>query len=63
MDPNEALRLAREAAANLASFLDRDGADEPVDYDMVDQLVTAVQSLDQWLTRGDFLPSDWNVTR
>lgn len=51
MDPNEALRVLREWAGN------EDPADQPptIDADAVD----AFRALDQWLSRGGFLPSAW----
>lgn len=57
MDPNEALRLAREAAGELRQADD----DDTLPGSQVGQLVEAFEALDEWLTKGGFLPSDWTT--
>lgn len=59
VDPNETLRRLREAAAE---FVKRDEADvvNPADmYALGSQVVDAAADLDEWLSRGGFLPADW----
>lgn len=56
MDPNEALRLVREAIGEI----ENDVGDAFDEHSQVGQLVTAFDALDGWLKRGGFLPSDWS---
>ncbi|EHB47606.1 hypothetical protein MycrhDRAFT_5732 [Mycolicibacterium rhodesiae JS60] len=49
MDPNEALRILREA-------LDGDPDENFYSYDFA---VEAFASLDTWISGGGFLPKDW----
>jgi hypothetical protein len=51
MDPNEALDRIR----NLIRMDDV----MPLDRDDVGTFIELVQSLDEWITKGGFLPSDW----
>jgi len=51
MDPNRALENAREAV-RLHGL-------KPDDLDAFDDLVDAFEALDQWLSKGGFLPKDW----
>ena len=55
MDPDATLR---EIRARIVSIRQR-AALEGVDYD-AEQLVELVQSLDDWLSSGGFLPADWS---
>jgi hypothetical protein len=55
MDPNEALELARAAVAHW-NYGER-GDD---DMKQFDALVNAFEALDQWLSKGGFLPADWS---
>lgn len=55
MDPDEALRLAREAAGEIENA-DDDGT---LEGSQVGQLVEAFTALDEWLTKGGFLPDAW----
>lgn len=57
MDPNEALRLAREAAGELRQADD----DDTLEGSQVGQLVEAFEALDEWLSRDGFLPDDWKA--
>ncbi len=51
MDPNETLRRIREYTGN---------PNYPVAIDEAwDNLIELVDALDQWITRGGFLPSEW----
>ena len=51
MDPDEALRRARQAIEDI-----RDGHSLAL---CADELATAFADLDQWLRGGGFLPYDW----
>lgn len=51
MDPDEALRLAREAAHCLDDDVPDDGN--------VRQLIDSFRALDEWLSQGGFLPAAW----
>lgn len=52
MDPNEALKQAREAVARLKRGNEID--------DAID-LAEAFEALDMWLTNGGFLPEAWHA--
>ena len=54
MDPNQALIDARAACEHWANG--ERGDRDPVAFD---NLVSAFQALDSWLSRGGFLPRDW----
>ena len=59
MDPNQALIDARAACKHW-----HEGERGDYDLEAFDELVNAFQSLDEWLSRGGFLPRDWrSVTR
>lgn len=62
MDPNVALETMRRLSARLFRTLD---AEEGGGVDTEDalELAEAAQALDQWLSRGGFLPSDWAKAR
>lgn len=56
MDPNEALVAIRQAVDGL-----RDAENSPaVSRTQVVALVEHVQALDEWLSKGGFLPAPWN---
>jgi hypothetical protein len=52
MDPNVALAILRR----LVQVYPGDGFD-------AQDLVEAADALDQWLSKGGFLPRDWNKNR
>lgn len=54
MDVNATLAEAREIAARIDALLLHDA--EPAD---ADRLASLFLALDQWLSRGGFLPRDW----
>lgn len=61
MDPNEALRRCREAAAALGD----EHSDQIDRHELAAELAEAFQALDAWLSepgRG-FYPRDWNAAR
>lgn len=53
MDPNETLRLMREALED-SSLLEGDAADRARE-----DVCEYVRALDEWLTKGGFLPDAW----
>ncbi len=59
MDPNEALAMARECARLVDAL-----GDEDPDA-LISGLAAALghyQALDDWITRGGFLPEAWAAT-
>jgi hypothetical protein len=54
MDPNETLRLIREL---VQTDIHRD-----LSEDESGELLELVNSLDQWITAGGFLPTAWNAS-
>ncbi len=64
MDPEANLREQRKLAAEIVS------APDPVDEagyieldERANRLADLVQALDEWLTKGGFLPADWRKGR
>lgn len=55
VDPNEALKQIRTLIARL-----KDARVEP-DYRDAAQLANRVEALDQWLSRGGYLPREWGA--
>jgi hypothetical protein len=55
MDPDESLRLLRDALTRALTLQLPNGPLAGVVGDLVD----SVQALDQWLTGGGFLPAAW----
>ena len=56
VDPNETLRLLRASAKDIAETFDRD--EEVASADAA-ELASYVQALDEWITKGGFLPKEW----
>lgn len=56
MDPNEALRCVRAALASMERAND---AGTGIDEDAAIELMKHTRALDEWLTRGEFLPTAW----
>ncbi len=54
MDPNAALVKIRD---NVKTYQETDDAETA--NDAADRVVEAVAYLDQWLSRGGFLPASW----
>jgi hypothetical protein len=65
MDPEQALVDARAACDHWHNGERGERGDRgDRDLDAFDELVNAFEALDQWLSRGGFLPQDWRrVTR
>jgi hypothetical protein len=59
MDPNAALENARNAAREFIRGIDKEHPTEDI-LDNANTLAEAFQALDQWITRGGFLPSAWD---
>lgn len=59
MDPDVNLEEQRKLAARLIAQIDSEPADDVIDLDDVDRLIELVQALDQWISRGGFLPQAW----
>ena len=56
MDPNATLSRLRELSAEITkAFHAGDNA-----TDMGAEMADLFDALDQWITRGGFLPTDWN---
>jgi hypothetical protein len=56
MDPDELLRQIRDRVAEVRSYL----SGEPED-DLIGDLIDKVTDLDDWLSRGGFLPMPWHA--
>lgn len=62
MDPNTSLAELRRRAARLIDELSNgDAPDEKSEYIYSEayELAELVEALDQWLSRGGFLPEGW----
>jgi hypothetical protein len=60
MDPNAALEELRKLIAEAAAS-SSETTDEIVDR--LDTIAELVHALDEWLSRGGFLPAAWNYAR
>lgn len=58
MDVNETLRRLREAVAQWTLANGTDAA-----LHAADDAVQAFIDLDEWLSKGGFLPTEWNANR
>lgn len=58
MDPNAALKQIRDIILRMK----RDHVRKHVSVE-VDDLVDVVEGLDEWLSKGGFLPDDWVENR
>jgi hypothetical protein len=56
MDPNKALETIRECTGELRSQDDDGTLDSG---SQTGTLLEAIESLDEWLCKGGFLPDDW----
>jgi len=61
MDPNETLRLLRLRAEKLQKLMDRGTSDFELDT-ATQEMLDSWKALDEWLSKGGFLPSDWRST-
>lgn len=60
MDPNATLREIQKITAAYAAGVITSGEERA---NALDEMASHVGSLDEWLTRGGFLPDDWNTGR
>lgn len=60
MDPNEVLKKARDASSNLMTRLPFEKDYNPTD-EAASELVNAFEVLDDWLSKGGFLPDGWKA--
>lgn len=71
MDPDQALKNAREAAQALRRLQDEDvdpdgrdsDSDLPDPEEHASTLLEAFEALDGWLSVGGFLPQDWSAAK
>lgn len=59
MDPDEALKNAREAEKSFRSAPIESSAERIAAIKLAD----AFEALDEWLSRGGFMPADWRVVK
>lgn len=59
MDPDEALAKLREAL----QLYYRRYRDKGTGLEEADQMADGIEALDDWLSRGGFLPEDWSKNR
>jgi len=59
MDPNQALADAREAYA-LVNRTEDDAEDH---LQALEDLAEAFRALDEWISQGGFLPSEWQYRK
>lgn len=60
MDPNETLKVLLKEASFFRDLLENDDptiTDE--DYDRLNILLEHIEALDEWLSKGGFLPAKW----
>jgi len=57
MDPTEVLRRIKRDI----DFIMKSGGASNVDDDSLDELISLVNSLDEWMTRGGFSPKQWTI--
>ena len=58
MDPNETLNEIRD----LMTESQKPGQSTIALADLADDLVSSLRALDEWLSRGGFLPEPWKRT-
>lgn len=55
MDPDATLAEIRQ--------LNEAAKQAPLNVEQTDQLSVLIEALDEWLTKGGFLPTEWNALR
>lgn len=60
MDPNECLSRIRQVSARIQQTIDAGRMPDTHDAGTLASLATA---LDEWITRGGFLPAEWEKKR
>lgn len=59
MDPDMTLRLMRDYIRRVRDSVQGEGTDPDILRIEADQLAEYADALDQWLSKGGFLPKDW----
>jgi hypothetical protein len=63
VDPNEALEILRKLAKRVISIADEPDYSDNKSQDHVlseaMEMAEAFKSLDEWISKGGFLPKDW----
>jgi hypothetical protein len=62
MDPNAALEAIRDLQAQWREKQYIDGAEDAA-LNILEKMSGHVAALDEWLTRGGFLPEAWKAAR
>jgi hypothetical protein len=62
LDPNKTLSDIRAVVRRIHQAEDNDASAEDIARD-AGELATLVQALDEWLTRGGFLPDAWRRSK
>lgn len=61
MDPNETLRQIRLALVEFNAFDEM--TDAHTQIEVLDWLAAKVEALDEWMSKGGFLPAPWQKGR
>lgn len=59
MDPDEALKLAREEADRFNQMYERDDGDDDALVELGSHLAEHFIALDGWMTNGGYMPGQW----
>lgn len=62
MDPNAALASIREMLGGLSHTWPVDRAREIRDFSDLEEIAVKVAELDEWLSKGGFLPAEWQIS-
>lgn len=64
MDPNETLRLMREALESASAFEQMETPmRDAMRLEALGEAAACAESLDEWLSKGGFMPRAWNGAR
>lgn len=63
MDPNATLTTLRRLTARIHATADAATPDHDAMAQDADTLATLFASLDEWISRGGFLPQEWSSDR
>lgn len=61
MDPNAVLEELRFAVSDYIIASDNDSAD--AEHDAAARMADCAEALDEWMSKGGFLPAEWAVGR
>lgn len=59
MDPDECLKICQKLARRIIEEAD---AELPITDDRAERLAEQFLNLNEWISKGGFLPAAWNVT-